>query len=66
MDIAFIPGAGAAGGIGGGLLPFIQAELKSGIDVILDILHFREALQGRILFSQVKGNWMHKRAWVKR
>ena len=44
MDIAFIPGAGAAGGIGGGLLPFIQAELKSGIDVILDILHFREAL----------------------
>ena len=55
MDIAFIPGAGAAGGIGGGLLPFIQAELKSGIDVILDILHFREALQGADLIFTGEG-----------
>lgn len=65
MDIAFIPGAGAAGGIGGGLLPFIQAELKSGIDIILDILHFREALQDTDLIFTGKGNWMHKQIWVK-
>lgn len=55
MDIAFIPGAGAAGGIGGGLLPFIQAELKSGIDIILDILHFREALQDTDLIFTGEG-----------
>lgn len=31
--------------MGGGLLPFLQATLKPGIDTILDILHFRESLQ---------------------
>ena len=45
IDISSIPGAGAAGGMGGGLLPFLQATLKPGIDTILDILHFRESLQ---------------------
>lgn len=45
MDISSTPGAGAAGGMGGGLLPFLQATLKPGIDTILDILHFRESLQ---------------------
>lgn len=45
VDIAAIPGAGAAGGMGGGLLPFLRATLKPGIDAILDILHFEESLQ---------------------
>lgn len=31
MSIAQIPGAGAAGGMGGGCLAFLGAELKSGI-----------------------------------
>lgn len=44
VDIADIPGAGAAGGMGGGLLPFLHATLKPGIDAILDILQFRESL----------------------
>lgn len=42
--VADIPGAGAAGGIGGGLLPFLNAELKSGIDILLDLVHFDEVL----------------------
>lgn len=44
VDIAAIPGAGAAGGMGGGLLPFLHATLKPGIDAILDILPFEESL----------------------
>lgn len=44
VDIAILPGAGAAGGMGGGLLPFLRATLKPGIDAILDILHFEESL----------------------
>ena len=44
MDVRTIPGAGAAGGLGGGLLPFLNATLQSGIDTILDILHFEDAL----------------------
>lgn len=44
VDIAILPGTGAAGGMGGGLLPFLRATLKPGIDAILDILHFEESL----------------------
>ena len=40
MDISEIPGAGAAGGLGGGVLPFLNAELQSGIDIVLDMLRF--------------------------
>ena len=45
INIATIPGAGAAGGMGGGLLPFLRVTLKLGIDTILEILHFHESLQ---------------------
>ena len=45
IHIASIPGAGAAGGMGGGLLPFLRATLKPGIDTILEILNFHESLQ---------------------
>ena len=35
-----IPGAGAAGGLGFGLTAFCNAEMKSGIDTILDLVDF--------------------------
>ena len=34
IDVDAIPGAGAAGGLGAGLLVFAGAELKSGIEII--------------------------------
>ena len=39
-DIANIPGAGAAGGLGAGLIAFCNAALKSGINTILDACDF--------------------------
>jgi glycerate kinase len=39
------PGAGAAGGIGFGLLAFTPAELKPGIEVVLTAARFEEKLQ---------------------
>ncbi len=30
-----VPGAGAAGGLGGGLLAFLPAELKRGVDIVI-------------------------------
>lgn len=39
-DISDIPGAGAAGGMGGGFLAFLNAELKPGIRLMLDVLDF--------------------------
>jgi len=41
-----IPGAGAAGGLGAGCMAFLGAELKSGIDAILELYSFRTQLQG--------------------
>ena len=37
-DISNHPGAGAAGGMGGSLLAFLNAELKPGIQLMLDTL----------------------------
>lgn len=66
MDISEIPGAGAAGGLGGGVLPFLNAELQSGIDIVLDMLRFRETIQGADLILPVKGNWTNRPVWAKR
>lgn len=44
-DVSQLPGAGAAGGMGGGLLPFLNAKLQSGIETILETLRFEEAVQ---------------------
>ena len=45
-DIANFPGAGAAGGLGAALGGVLGARLKSGIDAVLDAVHFEEKLQG--------------------
>ena len=38
--MAFAEGAGAAGGLGYALLTYLKAELRSGIDFLLDIADF--------------------------
>lgn len=45
-NISLSPGAGAAGGMGGSLLAFLNAELKPGIRLLLDTLHFSEKIKG--------------------
>ena len=44
VDILNVPGAGAAGGIGGGFYGLLNGKLEMGIDVILDIVKFDELL----------------------
>lgn len=44
-DISLYPGAGAAGGMGGALFAFLRAELKPGIQLLLDTLHFSEKIK---------------------
>ena len=43
-DIANEPGSGAAGGMGGGLMAFLDAELQSGADLLLDICQFNKRI----------------------
>lgn len=40
MDVLHTPGSGAAGGLGAGLIAFAGAELRSGIDMVCDVLDF--------------------------
>ncbi|AZO96590.1 glycerate kinase [Halocella sp. SP3-1] len=46
IDLQSIPGAGAAGGLGAGLFAFLKAELKSGVDIVLEANKFEEKLSG--------------------
>jgi len=45
-EITHVPGAGAAGGLGGAFLAFLNAELKPGIDLLLQTLKFSEKIKG--------------------
>ncbi len=44
-DIAELPGAGAAGGLGAGLLFFTQAKLRPGVEIVLETVNFAEIVQ---------------------
>lgn len=45
-DIAEKPGAGAAGGLGGGLLAFTKSTLKPGVEIVIEYANLREKLKG--------------------
>jgi glycerate kinase len=45
-DVADVPGAGAAGGLGAGLLFFTPAKLRAGVEIVLEALRFEEHLKG--------------------
>jgi glycerate kinase len=46
VDVAESPGAGAAGGLGAGLMAFLGAELSPGIDVVMEAVRFADRLVG--------------------
>jgi len=54
-DITDMPGAGAAGGMGAGTAAFLDAELKRGIDVVLDTAGFDSLLEGTDLVFTGEG-----------
>ena len=43
-DVADIPGAGAAGGLGAGLIAFLGATLRSGVDIIMEVVELEEKI----------------------
>jgi glycerate kinase len=45
LEVQNIPGTGAAGGMGGGLMAFLGSELQKGIEVVLDLVKFDEVLE---------------------
>lgn len=55
-DIATVPGAGAAGGLGAALVAILHANLKPGIDVVLDTIHFDTIIHGADLIITGEGH----------
>ena len=53
--VAELPGAGAAGGMGAGCVAFLGAELRSGIEAVLDMVDFDARLDGADLVITGEG-----------
>lgn len=45
-DVAKIPGAGAAGGLGAGAIAFLDAQLRRGADLVVDALQLEKKIKG--------------------
>lgn len=54
-DFENIPGAGAAGGLGYGAMSFLGAELKSGIETVIEVTGFDKKLEGVDLIISGEG-----------
>lgn len=56
MGVAAQPGAGAAGGVGFAALAFLSAEVRPGIEYLLDLLGFHDLLDGARLVITGEGS----------
>lgn len=64
-DVADVPGAGAAGGLGAGLLAFAKASLVPGAGLVLDALRFAERIAGAELVITAEGQLDEQTAYGK-
>lgn len=55
ISISQVPGAGAAGGMGAGCMAFLDAQLKPGIEAVLDTVDFDRRLEGADLVITGEG-----------
>ncbi|MBE1561527.1 glycerate kinase [Nonomuraea africana] len=56
MGVAGAPGAGAAGGVGFAALAFLHADIRPGIEYLLDLLGFDEHVKGARLVVTGEGS----------
>ena len=54
MDLSALPGGGAAGGMGAGCVAFLGAELRSGIEAVLDAAVKRVTVQADALLVELE------------
>jgi glycerate kinase len=64
-DVANVPGAGAAGGLGAGLLAFTPAELIPGAPLVLEAIHFAQIVAGAALVIVAEGRLDEQTAYGK-
>jgi glycerate kinase len=56
-SVEFVPGSGAAGGLGAGALAFLNASLVPGIDLVLDTIELEKELPGCSLVITGEGRF---------
>jgi glycerate kinase len=56
IDVAGIPWTGSAGGLGAALLAFLGADLRSGTDVVMEMVGFAERLENADLVVTGEGS----------
>lgn len=54
-NVRDVPGAGAAGGLGAGLIAFLDARLRSGAELVLDATRFADRVRGADLVITGEG-----------
>lgn len=64
-DYSEVPGAGAAGGLGFGLMAFLGAKLKRGIDIIIETTRLEEKIKEVDLVITGEGNTDFQTAFGK-
>ena len=55
IEIADLPGAGAAGGLGAGLVAFARGSLRPGVDLVADACHLADRIVGADLVITGEG-----------
>ena len=56
MEIETVPGAGAAGGLGGGMIGFLGGRLQAGVDIVLSAVGLEDRLEGADLVLTGEGS----------
>jgi len=64
-DIAEVPGAGAAGGLGAGLMVFADAKLGNGFEMIAETVQLREKIEQADLVITGEGRMDHQTPYGK-
>ncbi|MBM03458.1 MAG: glycerate kinase [Chloroflexi bacterium] len=65
LDVSEVPGSGAAGGLGAGLMMFVNAELKPGVDIVLDKINFNKYLNNIDLVITGEGQMDYQTVYNK-
>lgn len=65
FSVRAIPGSGAAGGLGAGLMAFLDAKLKPGIELVLSASHFAERIRDASLILTGEGKLDYQTAFGK-
>jgi glycerate kinase len=65
VSVADVAGAGAAGGLGAGLIAFLDAQLRPGAEIVLDAVHLEDHIRNAQLVVTAEGRLDEQTAYGK-